>query len=72
VLKKATFYSSSKNPVLIFVVAVFAYPPVWALRRASVASGRGWVGVKLILHVQRTSKVRRTPNRFFFNTLSRE
>jgi hypothetical protein len=40
VLNKATFYSSSKNPVLIF--------------------GGGWVGVKLILHVQRTSKVRRT------------
>jgi predicted nucleotidyltransferase len=27
--------------------------------------GRGWAGVVLIIHVQRTSKVRRTPNRLF-------
>ena len=51
VLKKVNFYSSSKNLVLIFGVAVCAYPPVWALRRASGTSGRGWVGVKLIIHM---------------------
>jgi hypothetical protein len=51
VLKKAIYYASSKNPVLIF--------------------GGGWVGVVLIIHVQRTSKVRRTPKSFFFNTFKK-
>ena len=46
------FLPPPKNLFLIFGVAVFAYP--------SVASGRGREGVKLIIHTQRTSKVRRT------------
>jgi len=31
--------------------------------------GTGWVGVKQLIHVQRTSKVRRTPPIICFNTL---
>jgi len=52
VLKKAIINPSPKNLFLIFGVAVLA--------NQSEAIGTGWVGIHLILHVQRTLKLRRT------------